>query len=632
MHAYPLSQEKITTLLTNPSMKSVENFIHSLSFVEMCSLCVISRFKHSDGFSVHAIERTLAIFFRYAKEIPYKDLRQQVTYNVSISSIQRALTTLSDLDLPLMTQKEIDEHKFLDGGGFWKTSFPSKNDLIDASFLEIPSNFYRRFTPDQLRIVQVYLADKDESLDVQGFAGTGKTHVIAAILQSLPAKSVLVAAHTFSQIQAIKSKVGDEYQYMTFGALANSILSASLFKRQNYSFFRTKTNYSISFTDLFKKLEMVQIGNMTPEWTAYYVQSTVRNFCYRADSTITEKHIPKHIQLATTDRAIIISAAQRMWFMTINPQPDDQSPLPLRAFHSIKQLSLTEEVFPSKYQTIVIDEAHDLSTPMAQIIDRSPQAILTFGDDYQTFGRSLVKHRRRAQSVRRKEMSYSYRAGEQANSLYNDVLETHPVKADQPFHGAKSIETKISSYDEFIIPNKPTTFLTTDLWQVFTVLQQLDSCGAKVHVLNSTLPQVKSLISECIELYSGRVQWTKHYLLKNISCWDEFQQKFQGEAFDKLVSLLKSGLSHPQWENTCNKAKSLEPDSYTIGLIEHAKNHEFKNVVLLSDILSLPNKAKEDISKTINQIYTGISRAKYSVAIPGDLNGWLKDIRTHSVS
>jgi len=631
MHAYPLSQEKITTLLTNPSMKSVSDFIDGLVFVEMCSLCVISRFKNSDGFSVHTIERTLAKFFLYAKEIPDKDLRQQLTRNVSITGIKSALTTLSDLDLPLMTQKEIDEHKFLDGAGLWKFSFPEKKDLIDANFFKVPNNFSRRFTPDQLRIAQVYLADKDESLDVQGFAGTGKTHVIAAILQSLPAESVLVAAHTYSQIQAIKSKVGDKYQYMTFGVLANSILNASLFKRQNYAFFRTKTNYGISFTDLFKKLEMVQVGNLTAEWAAYYVQSTVRNFCYKADSTITEKHISKHIQLATTDREMIISAAQRMWFMTINPRPDDVSPLPLRAFHSIKQLSLTDEVFPTKYQTIVIDEAHDLSTPMAQIIDRSPQAILTFGDDYQTFGRSLVQHRRRTQSVRRKEMSYSYRAGELANSLYNEVLETHPVKADQPFHGAKSIETKISSYNKFIIPDKPTTFLTTDLWQVFIVLQQLDSRGAKVHVLSSTLPQVKSLISECIELYSGRVQWTKHYLLKNISCWDEFQQKFQGKTFDHLISLLKSGLSHHQWESVCTKAKALESGSYTIGLIEHAKNHEFNNVVLLSDILSLPNVAKEDISKTINQIYTGISRAKYSVAIPGDLSGWLKDIRTQSI-
>lgn len=631
MHAYPLSQEKITTLFTNPSVKSVSNFIQSLGFVELCSLCVISRFKHSDGLSVHAIERTLAKFFSYAKEIPDKDLRQQLSYKVSIASIQSALTTLSDLELPLMTQKEIDEHKFLDGAGLWKLSFAKENDLIDASFFKIPNNFFRRVTPDQLRIAQVYLADKDESLDVQGFAGTGKTHVIAAILHSLPAKSVLVAAHTYSQIQAIKSKVGDEYQYMSFGALANSILSASLFKHQNDAFFRTKTNYSIAFTELFKKLEMVQVANMSPEWAAYYVQATVRSFCYKADSTITEKHLPKHIQLAAADRVIIISAAQRMWLLTINPRPDDKSPLPLRAFHSIKQLSLTDEVFPAKYQTIVIDEAHDLTTPMAQIIDRSPQAILTFGDDYQTFGRSLIKHRRRAQSVRRKEMSYSYRAGEQANSLYNEVLETHPVKADQPFHGAKSIETKISSYDDFVIPDKPTTFLTTDLWQVFMLLQQLDARGAKVHVLSATLPQLKSLISECIELYSGRVQWTKHYLLKNIACWDEFQQKFQGETFDKLLSLMKAGLSHPQWENICTKAKALDSDAYTIGLIEHAKNHEFKDVVLLSDILSLPNTAKDDISKTINQIYTGISRAKYSVAIPGDLSGWLKDIRTHSI-
>jgi len=631
MHAYPLSQVKITSLLTNPSMTSMSDFIDGLGFVEMCSLCVMSRLKHSDGLSIYAIERTLEKFFRYAKEIPEKDLRQLVNYTVSISSIQKALTILSGLDLALMNQKEIDEHKFLDGAGMWKLNAPQKHDLIEASFFEIPNNFYRRFTPDQLRIVQVYLADKDESLDVQGFAGTGKTHVIAAILQSLPAKSVLVAAHTYSQIQAIKSKVGGNYQYMTFGALANSILSASLFKGQNSGFFRTKMSYDISFSKLFNKLGMVQIGNLTPEWSAYYVKSTVRSFCLQGDLTITEKHIPKHIKLATADRLMIVSAAERMWFMTINPKPDDRSPLPLRAFHSIKQLSLTDEVFPAKYQTIVIDEAHDLSTPMAQIIDRSQQAILTFGDDYQTFGRSIVKHRRRTQAVRRKEMSYSYRAGEQVNSLYNEVLETHPVKVGEPFHGAKSIDTEISSYDEFFIPDKPTTFLTTDLWQVFLVLQELDSRGAKVHVLNSTLPQVKSLISECIELYSGSVQWTKHYLLKNITCWDEFQQKFQGDTFDKLINLMESGLSHLKWENICTNAKSLESDSYTIGLIEHAKNHEFKNVILLSDILSLPSTGKEDISKTINQIYTGISRAKYSVATPGDLSGWLKDIRTHSI-
>jgi len=72
MHAYPLSQVKITSLLTNPSMTSMSDFIDGLGFVEMCSLCVMSRLKHSDGLSIYAIERTLEKFFRYAKELPDK--------------------------------------------------------------------------------------------------------------------------------------------------------------------------------------------------------------------------------------------------------------------------------------------------------------------------------------------------------------------------------------------------------------------------------------------------------------------------------------------------------------------------------------------------------------------------------
>jgi len=530
-----------------------------------------------------------------------------------------------------MDDDEIEKREFLDNAGYWIKHAPNdldEPDLVDASFPRNADRFQAQYTSDQARILQIYLADKEESLDIQGFAGTGKTHLISAIANASDPKSLVIAAQTTSQLDALRPKLGNSYQYMTFGALANTSLRSNLFERKSFAQFRTSLDYKTSNKELFQKLNMASVGTMTNEWTAYAVNATVRSFCFSGANVFSEKNIPSYLTLSQEETAAIISMAERLWFITINPAPDDTQPVPLRSFHSIKQLSLLGEGLVGKYSTIIVDESHDLTIPMRQVLSQSKQAILSFGDRFQNLKAPVFQQSLTPEKIRQREMSQSFRVGKTANDLYNEILDTHPVPAVSAFEGTNKTDTLIQPYEQFTIPEKPTTFLSTDLWKTFKLVIDLHKLGANFYILRNTLLQLKQLISQCIELHMSYPVHNRHHLLRKINNWNDLLSSLNTETYQLLDSLFSNGFNHQQWEDICEKASIKSKRSYIVGLIEHSRNHEFESVVILPDSLTLAHQNKHDLSNAVNEIYTGISRAKHIITPPADLNGWLQDIRS----
>src|SRR5690606_31263847 len=134
-----------------------------------------------------------------------------------------------------------------------------------------------------------------------------------------------------------------------------------------------------------------------------------------------------------------------------------------------KFLSLTDLAIPEYLTHILVDEAHDLTPPMLQILDRSPQAIITLGDRFQRLTGVTPD---RSQRIRRSEINLTVRAGRDIEPVLNPLIETHPAGFSMPLVGSAHLQTRIRYYSRPGLPTTPTTILTGDNWSLFEWYQR----------------------------------------------------------------------------------------------------------------------------------------------------------------
>lgn len=98
---------------------------------------------------------------------------------------------------------------------------------------------------------------------------------------------------------------------------------------------------------------------------------------------------------------------------------------------------------------------------MLTILDRSPQAIFTLGDEFQSLTRLAA---RRGNLIRPRVITESIRAGAQISLVLNPLIIAHPSTIKDPFLGRAEHSTHVTQYDKLAIPTEPTTVLCANEW------------------------------------------------------------------------------------------------------------------------------------------------------------------------
>ena len=571
----PVSDEAISKFSHINDDAHTRLIIASLSIPELAGIFLFLKLPGLKGDVELKAKHSLADFIDVANSTDRTSINNSVHKNFSQTKLELGLRSALENDFKTMSAEDVEQQDYLDRQGNWDWCWkPGENepDLDEFPCLEKHFEGWKKFTSEQGRILQIFLANPEESMDIQGYAGTGKTRTISNIVEALPKDGLLLSAMTVQQLWALKRKVGSDVKAQTFGQIAFDVLKTNLFDKQSYVGPRTKYNYYMSNSEVAQKMAYQTLGNLNAEWVAWHVMNTVRAFCYSSDHEITLKHVKDNLSvLSGHDKSIIKSLAYEMWRETVKPNPTDLRPLPFRQYHAIKQFSLLDEMIPEQYQFIVIDEAHDLPQPLLQILDRSPQSVITFGDGYQSFHGGSLQHRR-AKSIRRREMSNSYRAGESADALYNSILQFHPVSPIEPFKGAKTKSTEISHYEAFDIPEHHCALLSKNSWYVLSLMQKLSTSGARFYILERTKLDLKKLIGEAIELFQGRGVCS-HPLLRRFKTWESFIVKQDDKIIKQIHELFCRGYNSSDFENSLSKAETVfSENTYVLGRVEDAKN------------------------------------------------------------
>jgi len=472
----------------------------------------------------------------------------------------------------------------------------------------------RKPVDEQQRILSDFRANRNDPMHVSGFAGTGKTRLIEDISSQLDSSHVLLVAPTQHQLASVTRRLNGNLQAMTIGRLA----SATLREHQQLKYDtdtegRLMHRLGLSNSALAAMMGYDGIGELSPKQVADCVARMVSKYCYSADTNITLKHIPaEHRQLPRDQRDQFKPLAQEYWRLLHYPDADIS--LPLREHHLVKMLSLTDLPLPADYSHLIVDEAHELSKPALQILDRASQATITFGDQYQVLQqRSAPK---RTQGIRQRSMLHSFRAGNNSAPLYNSLIAAHPSAPPGEFEGERDRKTRIAYYQRFAIPDQHCAILTRSNWHLFSLMQRLVAANARFHLLPGGRRDLDQLIGEALELFHASSR-PSHRLLRQYDSWQDFMHDQSDPILKKIDTAFRNGYSSQDLEATLARGEQLHSaDSYIIGRIEDAKNREFSRVMLMPDAMVLDDDSEFGRADRINHLYTAISRARDELMLP----------------
>lgn len=564
----------------------------------------------------------------------------QVQTRFNPEAFSAGLAEILMLGISLLDAESMARRDYLLGDGSWDFHFSKRHrNRLNPPGREmvLPSGAVLRLRDQQSRIFDELKSGLDESFHMQGYAGVGKTFLISKVFELLNPATTLLLAYLPSQLVALKARVqlpsnDAQLNAYTFGHMANLILnsdrSAQSWKITDLQ--RAMTNYMVTDQQMAKWLNIQAVSRLSPREVANLCRRTVFSFCISNSRDIEAKHLPSTgCRLKEVDTAMLLEYSRLMWRETVAPSAPEIR-FPVRNVHRIKFLSLGTATFPAAYTHIIVDESHELSAPMLQILDRSPQAVLTLGDDYQHLHGMASRH---SQMVRQRNVTQSLRSGKQMGEVLNPFIQLHPGSVKDEFEGKAGYPTVIIPYDESTpIPEKPTTIIVANEWGLFTWFKKLADADADFHIPAGALKEFTAFVAGLVQLH-GTGGRASHRMLFRFGSWDELGAAMGGNhGFLAADEMLERGLTFEMFERFTHDHCLNAGAMIKLARVDDVKNQEFDTVLISRDLMRPPKEgAAHSMASVCSMIYTSASRARHELIVPGNLRDWTSDIARTSV-
>lgn len=528
-----------------------------------------------------------------------------------------------------------DEHpaaaeRYLDAEGEWLFTFSREYQkevmpLQKVYFAEYQAEL--SVTDPQGRALREFLAAPDESFNVQGYAGSGKTHLISRFTELLEPQRTLLLAQTFGQLQALKSRAGEHFPAMTFGQAVAQVLDSNLlansWRLKDKS--RAQQTWQVSHAQVVQWLDLPAIAYLSAEQVASICVRTVASFCNSTADSIDVMHLPAGIanNLVPVDIAVFLETVRRYWSELIQPS-EPHIRLPIRGYHRIKLMSLTDEVLDTRYSHIIVDEGHDIPTPMLQILDRSPQAVITLSDELQHLnGMAAARHH----VIRQRNITQSVRLGKQVEHVINPLIQAHPGVTKELFSGRADQYTHLQHYSGWQIPQQATTVIVADEFDLFAWFQRLTHAGVSFKLARSTFKDFMVFAQDCIELYLQGTR-PRHGLIFRYASWDALAAAMSNNpSFEAIARMLEKGYSLADFQTAVDRHMRKGGGKIILARVSDSKNMEFSSVYLSRDLLVKPisHDNQDSRARLFSSLYTACTRAQHELIVPDGFSDWIAD-------
>lgn len=541
------------------------------------------------------------------------------------------LSHLAKIKVSLLDDEHpADEQRYLDNAGQWLFTF--SNDY-QAEVMPLQPVYFEEYQAElsvsdaQNRALREFLAASDESFNVQGYAGSGKTHLISRFTQLLNPQRTLLLAQTYGQLQALKARAGEHFPAMTFSQAAGQVLDSNLLANswRLKDKTRMQQTWQVSHAQVVQWLNIPAISYLSPEQVASICVRTVASFCNTTAQHIDTVHLPTAIAstLVMVDNIVLLETVKRYWSELIQPS-EPHIRLPIRGYHRVKLMSLTDEVLDAQYSHIIVDEGHDIPAPMLQILDRSPQAVITLSDELQNLsGMAAV----RSDGVRQRYITQSIRLGKQVEDVVNPLIQAHPSATKELFAGRADHCTNLQHYKGWQIPNQATTIIVADEFDLFAWFQRLTHAGASFRLSRATFKDFMTFAQDCIELYCNGTR-PRHGLIFRYATWDALSAAMSSNpSFEAIERMLQKGYSQADFQTAVDRHMRKGGGQIILARVSDTKNMEFASVYLSKDLLVKPTSSDNQDSRArlFSSLYTACTRAQHELIVPDGFSDWIAD-------
>lgn len=625
----PLHEIESEELAQTADISSWANGANAAELAAAFLILTLPSITNHKGNNSNVIERTLSeLVSSLGTHSAMVEMREAVRQKWSADLFNEGLRLLPYQGIDLLKGASSGSDTYLKPDGSWDFDFSGKLAGERSPFsVEVesrPGRFHSLTDPQGRSFLQV-LSEPDESVNLQGYAGSGKTFLVDAIVSALAAERTLILAFTKPQLNALVGRLSVQGVHaMTFSQIADKVIERYLPRKIPGARARSDSRFQVNDQEIARQLGFHAVGTLSPASVANAARRTVMSFCGTAAGAIQEDHLPAlSDRLSPACKALLMSAASVLWKQTIEPSSPDIA-LPLRAYHKIKHWSLSDIPLPPTYAHVIVDEAHEISSSLMLILDRSPQAVITLGDRFQRLN-GMAPTRRK--DIREKEINMTVRAGRQIEEVLNPLILKHPGKVHEPLIGTSHKRTHIRYYDRPSIPEYPTTILTGTDWTLFEWFQRLSYERAKFAILPGSLYSFRGLIEGCLDLFRLGKR-SNHPFLFRYPTWDSLANaQSSNQAFVRIQRMLEKGYSPEDFENSFSAMVTPDKARIILGKVQDSKNMEFDSVLLAPELLTNLDSASTPWAQAtkLSQIYTGGSRARFELVVPGYLKDWLED-------
>jgi hypothetical protein len=465
------------------------------------------------------------------------------------------------------------------------------------------------YTSEQARVLRAIAANPDELIDLDGYAGTGKGHLVLALMEARPGRYTYVAPSR-GQVEAFRSRVpaSTAVRLLTQIEFANRVAQHAARSGHTGGFVASYRRSTRTPREIAGRIGLQGIGGRSPEQVLLTAFEAINRWCASSAPGLAFQHFDRSVPAAMLDVSPYMAAAEHVWRCMFDADLQRGTLLSLSPAHIGKWLALRGVTPPLDMGMLLVDEAHDLSPSWKQLLAGHAPGVVSLGDPHQCLTGTVP----RWAASKVLEMHQSVRQGNQVEGLVNQTLALDGLGQDSgPFVGAADRATGVLHYRHWAQVPSEGLRIHGSVADLALDAAQLHALGLRPYLHPASLRALRSVLQRPLDAWRRRRD----------SASDPAQERFLAtqahEGQGALVELFASADRVQSLLQALDDQDTPAEGRVALCLAEHAKNLQF-DVVSLSPGCFSAGQGGRIWHNPVRAVYLALTRARRQLHVPAD--------------
>jgi len=473
-------------------------------------------------------------------------------------------------------------------------------------------------TREQTLSANTVISMLDDHIDIDAYAGTGKTHLIMAMAERAPSAFTYIAPF---QVHMHGGRQAASWRWTGIRTRTLFELATETARPLHAAMGTRPLRIGEGDAPASERARIVGITGIG-SWSASQVVEVAEraiNAWSESDSPALFKQHFRTTDGPAADQALL-AAAESLWRAMWDPRIPGR-PFRMRLSHLVKWLNLQGAAPEATLGTLLVDEAHDLMPSWRQFLDRHRGGCVLLGDPYQRLTGRMPRHGRNKLVM----MSQSFRMGMHGEHAVRRTLERAPdQRLFDTFKGSRSHVTRVRHWRSRGDELQDGLRVYANEWALLEDAQRLKQEGGRYRLLPASARDLRRLVTGAVTLFNqSEPDWRLH--AGGYRTWNDLAAALVRDGRDKVVRLFERGYNLARFEDMLAGQALEGEEKITLGLVPHVKNLESSSVALNPCCFTEAQARHGHVPA--HAVYLAMSRVRDELWLPGDAFNRLSELK-----